>query len=145
MNDIAITHGVAINKDEFSAIDSDQYVSRLNAYSLRMFKFTDLVNPATLLDDEKLVIVEANDKTTINATSVKVENIVTGNYCALNSASITGINLYLLPDAGTDISLSVSGGGHIFLNGLPTSNVGLPSGALYTHVIGGGHKSICIV
>jgi hypothetical protein len=142
MNDLAITHGTTINKDEFSAIDASQYVSRLNANSLRIFKPTDLVNPATLLDETKLVIIDGNDKTTLDTLKVKVENTLSGQNCQLLSTGLVGSGIDIFPDVGTNISLAVSAGGLIIITGLPTSNVGLPTGALYLHT-SGGHTNVC--
>jgi hypothetical protein len=144
MNDLAITHGIAVNKDQFSCIDASQYVSTLTAKSLKIFKPTDLVNPATLLDTGKLVIIDGNEKTTVDPLKVEVENTLSGQHCKLVSTGLAGLNIGISPTSGTNFTIAVSGGGLIIITGLPTSNAGLPSGALYIHTTG-GHNNICIV
>jgi hypothetical protein len=145
MLDIPSTHGTTVDKDLISIIDTTQNISNLTSTSLKLFLSTDLSNPATLLNQTKLEIKSTDDRTTINSTELKVQNTTTGKTCSLLNTGLSGNGIAIIPTAGTDISLTISAGGHILLNGLPSSNAGLPSGALYTHVIGGGHKSVCVV
>jgi hypothetical protein len=145
MLDIPSTHGTTVDKDLISMIDTTQNISNLTSTSLKLFLSTDLSIPATLLNQTKLEIKDATNRTTINTTELKVQNTTTAKTCSLLNTGLSGNGIAIIPTAGTDISLTISAGGHILLNGLPSSNAGLPSGALYTHVIGGGHKSVCVV
>jgi len=105
MNDIAVTHGVAISKDQIYQITASQLISVLTAQHLQFYKITDLVNPHIVVD---------------------------------NNGLSGGLN--------KDLTISVSGTGHMILSGLSnfSSPPSLPAGTLYTHNQG-GHKVLAIV
>jgi hypothetical protein len=79
----------------------------------------------------------------LNSTSLKLfshEDLVNPQI-TIDSGDVISITA----NTDTDLKLKVSGTGRLIIEGLPESNAGLPAGALYTHDIGEGHRTICIV
>ena len=83
----------------------------------------------------------------LNSTSLKLFSPVDliNPQITINQSGLSGNVISITANTDTNLKLSVSGTGHLIIEGLPESNAGLQAGELYTHDIDGGHRTICIV
>ena len=167
-NSLTITDGTIANSlsnTQLSMIDSSLNRSLLTRTDLQLFSPSsttiptaslnqttlELKDTATQLEISTLTNGSLNISSAVNSTTasltsstLSMSDTTTGNNCSLIATGLIGSTIDVLPDAGGDISLTISAPGNIFLNGLPTSDTGLPSGSLYIH-LSGGRSLLCIV